>query len=507
MPDDDTTGKSRVRLGAGYRRLWWSSVISNLGDGVGMIAYPWLASAVTRSPILIGLIAASQRLPWLLFTLPAGVLTDRLDRRKIMVVSDIARALLVAVIAVAVLVGESGLPTPGELASGLHVATNWSVYLVLLGSAFLLGLAEVLRDNAAQTFLPAIVVPENLEVANGRLWGAEMVANSFIGPTLGSVLIAIGFSVPFFFDAGSFAVAAGLVFLIAGQFRPREHGRDRAASPAIDWRGEMKEGFLWLWHHEVLRPLAIILGLLNGLGMMAWSTFILFAQEDLDLETGLFTGVLGDIGEMFGFESVGAFVFALLMMAGAIGGIVGSVLAPRINKALGSGPSLWMTMIAGAVTMAVVGAATRWWVAFLMNVVGIMTAVVWNVITVSLRQTIIPDHLLGRVNSVYRFFGWGMMPIGSILGGVVVWVAGNYFDRGTALRWPFFVVAAGYLVLLVYAAPRLTSARLDGARDEGLARRAAEDGEIDAEDGRDALSEAGVVGVPPDDLGAWESAE
>ena len=104
MTDTDTAAKAKVRLGPNYRRLWWASVVSNLGDGVGMIAYPWLASAVTRDPILIGAIVAAQRLPWLVFTLPAGVLTDRLDRRKIMVVSDVTRAFLVVAIAVAVVV-------------------------------------------------------------------------------------------------------------------------------------------------------------------------------------------------------------------------------------------------------------------------------------------------------------------------------------------------------------------------------------------------------------------
>ncbi|MCB2223377.1 MAG: MFS transporter [Actinobacteria bacterium] len=487
---------ARVRLGADYWRLWVGSVVSNLGDGVGVIAYPWLASAATRDPILIGLIGAVQRLPWLVFTLPAGVLTDRLDRRRIMVVADVVRAVLVGAIAVAVLVSESGLPSPADLASGVDTATNWPIYLVLAAGAFLLGFAEVLRDNAAQTFLPAIVPADHLEAANGRMWGAEMAANSFVGPMLGSVLIAVGFSVPFFFDAGSFAAAAGLVFLITGQFR----ARGAAAGPPAErgaWRGEMKEGFLWLWHHDLLRPLAVILGLLNGLGAMVFSTFILFAQEDLDLETGLFSGVLGDLGRALGFESVGAFVFAVLMMAGAVGGILGSLLAPRISKALGSGPSLWTTMIAGAVTTVVIGISTRWWVAFLMNVVGVMTAIVWNVITVSLRQTIIPDRLLGRVNSVYRFFGWGMMPVGSLLGGIVVWVAGRATDRGMALRWPFFVVGGAYLLLLMYAAPRLTTARLDAARDEGRARREAEQ----AEAARDALPEAGIGGVPPDDPG------
>jgi len=466
-----TTTTAGKGLGPRYRRLWLASVVSNLGDGVGVIAFPWLASAVTRDPLLIGAVAAAQRLPWLVFALPAGVIIDRVDRRRIMVAADAARAVLVAVIAVAVLMGESALPSAADLASGVEVPTNLPVYLVLLGSVFMLGLAEVLRDNAAQTFLPAIVAPERLESANGRLWGAEMAANSFVGPMLGGVLLAVGFSVPFFFNAGTFAAAAGLVFLIAGRYRPG------AAEPnpiaAASWRADLKEGFRWLWRHDLLRTLAIVLGLLNGLGMMAWSTFILFAQENLDLDSGLFSGVLGGWASALGFGSPGAFVFAILMMGGAVGGILGSLLAPRISRALGTGPSLWVTLGVGAATALVVGTATRWWIAFLMSTVGVLTAMLWNVITVSFRQAIIPDRLLGRVNSVYRFFGWGMMPVGSLLGGVVVWAAGRSLDRGLALRWPFFVVAAGHLALLAYAAPRLTTARFDEARAEAAERRRA----------------------------------
>jgi MFS family permease len=443
----------KTRLGGSYWRLWIASVISNLGDGIGVIAYPWLASAVTRNPVLIALIG----------------------------------------VALAVLGNEARLPAPGDLASGMAVDTNLTIYAVLLGAALLMGMAEVLRDNAAQTFLPALVEPKQLEKANGNLWGAEMVANSFAGPPLGSLLLGVGFALPFFVDAGTFAVAAGLVFLISGQFRPKENGAVRTGK--VDWKGEMKEGFVWLWHHELLRPLAIVLGLLNGLGMMIFSTFILFAQEDLDLETGLFTGVLGSVADFFGFESVGAFVFAVLMMAGAVGGVLGSVLATRVSKGLGSGPSLYMTLIVGLVTTAVIGAASWWWVAFVMTVAFVFTAVVWNVITVSLRQTIIPDHLLGRVNSVYRFFGWGMMPIGSFLGGVIVAVGGLFVDREMALRLPFFVAAAAHIPVLIYAAPRLTSAKIDGARDAALGERG-----IDADDARAGLAEMGpVAGIPESD--------
>jgi len=457
-------GTARTRLGGRYWRLWTASVVSNLGDGVGAIAFPWLASAVTRNPVLIAVITVARLLPWLVFTLPAGVLTDRLDRRRIMVWADLARAALTAVIAAVVLVGQQDLPSPEELASGAEVPTNLAIYGVLVGAVLLLGFAEVLRDNAAQTFLPALVKPESLERANGNLWGAEMVANSFVGPPIGSLLLGVGFALPFFVNAGGFAVAAGLVFLIAGQFR----ARGAAAAPAPgNWKGEMKEGFLWLWRHELLRPMAIILGLLNALGMMVWATFVLFAQEDLDLETGLFTGALGSVADLFGFENVGALVFAVLMMGGAVGGVVGSVVASRVSRALGSGPSLYLTILGGGVATAVIGLSTRWWIAFLMSMVLTFTGMLWNVITVSLRQTIIPDHLLGRVNSVYRFFGWGMMPIGSLLGGVVVAAASSWVGRSQGLRWPFYVAAAGHVLLLLYAAPRLTTARIEAARAAG----------------------------------------
>jgi len=499
----DTAKVAKAKLGPRYWRLWTASVISNLGDGVAMIAFPWLASAVTRNAFLIALIAVVQRIPWLVFTLPAGVLTDRLDRRKIMVWSDAGRTVFTAIIAVVVVANEAGLPDPSTLSSGAQVDTNWLVYLSLLGAVLLLGMAEVMRDNAAQTFLPAIVAPENLERANGNLWGAESVANQFAGPPLGSALLAVGFSVPFFFDAGTFAVAAGLVFLIAGRYRAKPEAGSAGPGARIDWKGEMKEGFLWLWRHPLLRPMAIALGVLNALAMAMFSTFVLFAQENLDLETGLFTGAFRSVADVFGFQSVGTFVFALLMMGGAVGGITGSLLAPRISKAIGSGPSLYLTIVTQIAATVVIGLASRWWIAFLMMIAFSITAILWNVITVSLRQTIIPDHLLGRVNSVYRFFGWGMMPIGAVLGGVVVSVAESFGSRAMALRWPFFFVAAANVLLLVYAAPRLTTEKMEGARAEAIARREREGEQVpsdSAEDARDALSETGTVGLPPDDL-------
>jgi len=199
------------RLGANYYKLMAASTISNLGDGIGVIAYPWLASAVTRNPILIAAVAAAQRLPWLLFTLPAGVITDRNDRRRLMVGSNVVRAILTVGVAATVMLRQDSLPSPEEAAAGEVVGTDVGLYLVIIAATMLLGMAEVLYDNSAQTFMPAIVSQPNLEKANGRLWSVEMVANQFLGPPLAGVLLLVAFSLPFYIDAATFAVSAALM--------------------------------------------------------------------------------------------------------------------------------------------------------------------------------------------------------------------------------------------------------------------------------------------------------
>ena len=422
-------------LGRNYRRLFAASTVSNLGDGIGLVAYPWLASAVTRNPVLIALVAVAQRLPWLLFTLPAGVITDRVDRRRIMMTANGARAVLTSLVALAVLWRGGQLPGPDELDD--VISTEWVLYGCVLVATMLLGVGEVLYDNSAQTFMPGIVSNDHLEKANGRLWASETAANQFLGPPLGSLMLAAGFALPFVVDAGSFALSAALIMTIA-------------ATPPVatavarqPWKTELREGVRWLWHHELLRPMAVILGLLNGLGAVTFAVFVLFAQDILDTSTT---------------------EFAALTMAGAIGGILAGWTASMVSKRLGSGPSLWLTLVGGAATSAVIGLVSNVPTVAAMFAIYSFLAVLWNVITVSLRQSIIPDHLLGRVNSVYRFFAWGMIPIGSLAGGLIVAITDAVAGRELALRMPWFIAAGGQLAVFVYAAPRLTTGRMDSAR-------------------------------------------
>jgi MFS family permease len=189
--------------------------------------------------------------------------------------------------------------------------------------------------------------------------------------------------------------------------------------------------------------MAIALGVMNGMFSLAAATYVLFVQEILELD---------------------AAAFGALMTAGAAGGVLGSLVASNVSKRIGQGASLFTSILVGAMTMLVIGLTSSAWVVWAMFAVGAFVAVLWNVITVSLRQALIPDRMLGRVNSVYRFLGWGMMPIGSLLGGAIVAFAEPIAGREWALRLPFvfgFLVQAG---LFLYALPRLNSSKIEAAR-------------------------------------------
>lgn len=466
--DSPNTADDSTPLGPAYRRLFAAASVSNLGDGIGLVAYPWLASAVTRNPLLISVVVVAQRLPWLLFSLPAGVVTDRYDRAKIMIGSNLARAVCTASVAFIVLGRQDDLPSPDQLAAGTNLAegTDVGLYVLVLVATVLLGIGEVLYDNANQSFMPHVVEDHQLEKANGRLWSAETVANSFVGPPFGAWLLVGLFALPFFVDAISFALGALFIALIstrgkaAGSAFPHsgteiDAGIDPQTGQPVErpsWTADIKEGFGWLWRHEFLRWLAIILGLLNMFGVLSTASLVLFAQEELETSPT---------------------EFALMTIGTAVGGIVGGWTASAISRRIGPGPSLWLTLIGGGLASIVIGLSSSWLLVAVMFAFYMMVAVLWNVITVSLRQTIIPDHLLGRVNSVYRFFAWGMMPLGALLsGGLIVVVESldvGEDPRGLALRAPWVVAGIGQILLMVLAGPKLTTAKIEAARSTGRA--------------------------------------
>lgn len=429
--------RSRPKYGSGYRKVYLSTAISSAGDGVSSIAYPWLASAVTRNPVLVALVVAVRWLPDLFFVLPAGVITDRGDRKRLMVWMDSLRFLLTLAVAFAVWSQQGRLPLPSEVQK--VVGTRVGLYVVLLISTMLLGMASVLRNNCAQTIMPDIVDAEHLEKANGRIWSVEAATMSFIGPPLGSLMLVAAFSAPFFLDAVSFAAAAALVGSIAGTFRAKrpEHIEPKS------FTAELKEGFSWLMRHPLLRPMAIILGFMNMAAAMSGAILVLFAQDILRTT---------------------AFTFSVMGFGWAMAAVLGGYAGPWMSKKWGPGPCLSITIGAAAVTPIVLGLQSNWPIFAVISGFGALLQTSWNVITVSLRQSTIPSHLFGRVNSSYRFFALGMMPVGAALGGAVVSVAEHFTSHTMALRMVMFIEGGVHVVLWVAARSRLTTERIEASR-------------------------------------------
>ncbi|MEO1062368.1 MAG: MFS transporter [Actinomycetota bacterium] len=403
-----------MSLGHRYHRLFAASTISNLGDGIFLIALPLVAADLTRDPTEIAAVTFALRLPWLLFALVAGALVDRWDRRRVMWIADVIRAGLVAALALAVMTDQHSI-------------------LMLYVVGFALGVAETFFDNASQTIMPSLIDdPELLPKANGRLFSAETITNNFVGPPLGGLLVAVAASVPFWIDAASFLAASALIASIPGSFRA---ARSDGGAERRSLRAEIAEGVRWLSGHRLLRTLAVLLGLMNMWFTAAFSILVLFAQDILDL---------GDVG------------FGILGTSMAFGSVLAGMVTSRLDQRFGPGPLLLTGAFGIALSQLVVGPLSDPWLVGLVLAASGFFAVMWNVVTVSLRQTIIPDELLGRVNSVYRFLGWGGMPIGALIGGVLADAYG--------LRAPFYVGGAFLVVASIIAAPVLTTREVESAK-------------------------------------------
>lgn len=391
-----------------FRLLFTASIGTNLGDGVLAVALPWLATLLTRDAFLIGLVATARSLPWLLFSLPMGVITDRYDRRRLILGADAAR--LVLVLAIAALAFAA---TPG---------TAW--VLGLAGLTFMIGAVEVLRDNTAQSVLPLVVEPDELERANGQMWSAEELSGTFIGPPLAGVLIALSLSLPF----GFFSV----MMLISLAFVARIALKPAAKTAATAFWPALKQGLHYLFSRPELRRLAMVLGAFNFLHYMTITILVLYAQDLLGL---------GPIG------------YGALLSAQAIGGLSGSLLGPGLIKRLGPHPSLLIGVGGFALTCTAMALGAPVWMIAALFISEGFTSMLWNITTVSYRQRTIPAEMFGRVNSAYRFFGSGTMPLGAFAGGTVVAVAAPMGP--SALQLPYAIAAVGAIVMMAYIARAL----------------------------------------------------
>lgn len=389
----------KPKLGADFARVWGAAAISNVGDGVRTTALPLVAAAVTRDPIAVSGILLAGSLPWLLFTLPAGAIIDRLDRRNLVTAVSTARALVMAMLCGLVFFGEAGLP---------------ALYAV----AFLQGVGEVFSDNAVFALVPGVVAKERLEDANGRLDAVVVATNQFAGPALGGLLFAQSAGLPFLVDTGSFLLMA---VLVCGLKR-RPPRPAAGASPKTTIRADIAEGIRWLRARPSLRNLSLVAALTNVALNATFAIFVLFALDELHLS---------------------ATAFGILLSIEAIGALAGSLLAARIRRRVGIPLALTAALAVAGLANLTISATPVVPLVSAMMVAVAFAGGVWNVLTNSLRQAVTPDRLLGRVQSAHRLLSWGAVPFGTLLGGAAASVYG--------LRAPFLIAAVMLCALAVSA--------------------------------------------------------
>jgi MFS family permease len=384
---------ARLRPGGLWRhpdflKLWSAETISQFGTQVSFLAIPLVAVLILNaSPFEVALLGTIEFLPFILFTLPAGVWVDRLRRRPILIIGDLGRAV-------------SLLSIP--IAYELHALTIYQLYAV----GFINGTLTVFFDVAWQAYLPSLVERDQIVEGNAKLQisfsGAQVG-----GPGIAGVLIdRISAPLAIIADALSFIGSALFVFAIRKHEAPSRPAQAAASKPHTSMRVEVMEGLRYVLGHPLIRPIAACTSSANLFGNIGGAIFIVYIVRELGLQPA-------EIG----------LIFAL----GNIGALLGAVLSSRIPKWIGTGPTIVGAIAIGAVGAVLVPLAPKSGPAPFLIASGALAgfgSVVYNVSQVSLRQAITPDRMQGRLNATMRFIVWGTMPIGSLVGGVLATTIG-----------------------------------------------------------------------------------
>ncbi len=385
-----------ARLGANFRWLLSSTVVNNVGDGVALAAGPLLIASLTRDPFLVSMSLMAQWLPMLIFGIFGGAIADRVDRKRMVVVVNLGRTVVLVVLVAAIVTG----------------TVNIAFVLVVL---FIMGAAETFSDSASSTLLPALVARRELGIANARMQGAFLLTNQLVAPPIGAALFAMGMFLPFAANAAAFALGALLISRIAGSMRS-----DRTDMGSV-W-ADMGQGIRWLIGHPPMRTLALTIFAFNVTYGAAWAVLVLYASDRL---------ALGEVG------------FGLLITATAVGGVIGTLSYGALERRFSLGDLLRAGLIIETVTHLSLALTTSPAVAMLTLFVFGIHAFVWGTTATVVRQRAVPNALLGRVTGAYRVAIVGGLVIGAPLGGLLA----GAFDI-TAPFWFGFIGSAILVVLL-----------------------------------------------------------
>lgn len=379
-------------MGPAFNRMWASSIVSNLSDGILIAAAPLLAITLTDSTVLISAIGAMVMLPWLLFAIPIGVLVDRIDRRFILAGANATRSAVVGVLAL--------------LIATDHVSIYW-----LLFASFIIGMSEVAADTTAQSLIPQILEEKNFEKGNSRLQISETVIQGFVGSPLSGFIYSIAISLPFFINSLGLAVAALLALSIPIKYL-QDIRHDDVDKEKKKFVADMKFGIRYLYNEKVLRRLVVTTAAIGVCYSMGMATVVLFIIKELELPKQLFGVVLTIQG---------------------LGAISGAFLAPRLSKRFGRSRVMTFGITSSSVVLLLQGFSPNIYIFVALATFGGFAVSQWNILLMATYQTIIPNELYGRIHGTRRTLVWGMMPIGSLLGGLLA----HY-----SLRLPMYVGGA-----------------------------------------------------------------
>ena len=365
-------------MGPAFNRMWASSVISNLSDGILIAAAPLLAISLTDSTVLISAIGAMVMLPWLLFAIPIGVIVDRVDRRFILAGANATRSAVVGLLALLIATG------------------NVSIYWLLFAS-FVIGVCEVAADTTAQSLIPQILEEKNFEKGNSRLQISETVIQGFVGAPLSGFIYAIAISLPFFINSLGLAVAALLALSIPIKYL-QDVRKDEAVQEKKKFVADMKFGIRYLFNEKVLRRLVVTTASIGVCYSMGTATMVLFIIEELKLPKHL---------------------FGVILTIQGIGAIAGAFVAPRLSKKFGRSRVMTFGITSSSVVLLLQGFSPNIYIFVALATFGGFAISQWNILLMATYQTVIPNELYGRIHGTRRTLVWGMMPIGSLLGGVL----------------------------------------------------------------------------------------
>lgn len=408
-----------MRLGRSFSVLWSANAFSNLADGLAFVSIPLLAASMTDDARLVAGLATLYAVVRLVVALPIGVVVDRFDRRSLLVVANLIRGLALIGLALSI---------------QLDISSLVALYVTMA----IVGTLESTADNAAVAILPSLVERRALDSANGRVQAVQIVADEFVGPPLGGFLFALAAAGPIFAMGGLWAVAGLVALALPARRRtpPQFPDVQSRISPRSVYT-EAREGTVWLIRHRTVGSLALI-GALASVGyMLPFSILVLVAHERLGLDG---TG------------------YGILLAFSALGGLLGSFLAPALRRRIGYRWTIMMSLLLGVLTLGGLTLTTHPVIAGVLLALYILHAVVWNICSLSLRQRLVPDGLLGRVGAAARVLGLIGLAVGSTLGGLL---------GAIDLRIPIALGAGTFAVCCVVAALRLRG--IDDSQDDECA--------------------------------------